>query len=415
MKLLLYTSFFLAFFASTFAESYHGHKVVRVHPESEEQFRLVEKFIDDNRLIRWTHGDRIGEPVDIVVSPSFMDSILRHFSRMRMGPQVTIQDVGKVIDEFMELNSQISAQSKPGDRYDSYHSLDEIYQWIDDIIDSCGSACDLVEIGDSYEGRPLKVITISQGDGSKPNIWVDGGIHAREWISPPVVLYFIEQVIADMKAGGNLVDRFDWFFLPLINVDGYDYSWHTNRLWRKSRQGWSNTTCVGTDINRNFDFMWMTIGASDDPCSEIFAGWRANSEPETVHVEQYVLNNVADGGLIFLTTHSYSQLWMTPWGYTYDLPENYDVLYKAGMVAADGIGAVYGTEYSVGPASSIIYPSSGTSRDWANGVPKFPYVYTVELRDKGDNGFQLPPDQIRPSVIETWAGFLAMVNHIQPA
>jgi len=285
---------------------------------------------------------------------------------------------------------------------------------LDEVAANCGSACEIVEIGNSFEGRTLRVLTISQGDGSKPNIWVDGGIHAREWISPPVVMYMIEQVIADMQAGGSLVDRFDWFFLPQINVDGYEYTWTTNRMWRKSRQYWSNTTCAGTDINRNFDFMWMTVGASNNPCSETFAGWRPNSEPETVAVEQYVLNNVADGGLIFLTTHSYSQLWMTPWGYSYDFPPNYDNMYAAGVVAADAIRAVYGTVYEVGPASTIIYRSSGTSRDWAAGVPQFPYVYTVELRDTGTYGFILPPAQIRPSVIETWAGFEAMVNFISP-
>ena len=63
-------------------------------------------------------------------------------------------------------------------------------------------------------------------------------------------------------------------------------------------------------------------------------------------------------------------------------------------------------------------PSSGTSRDWAAGVPQFPYVYTIELRPgrgSGNQGFILPPEEIRPSVLETWAGFEAMVNFIQPA
>ena len=57
-------------------------------------------------------------------------------------------------------------------------------------------------------------------------------------------------------------------------------------------------------------------------------------------------------------------------------------------------------------------PSSGTSRDWAAGVAQIPYVYTVELRDKGDVGFLLPPQEILPTVEETWAGLRTLVLYI---
>ena len=63
------------------------------------------------------------------------------------------------------------------------------------------------------------------------------------------------------------------------------------------------------------------------------------------------------------------------------------------------------------PYVCVIDKSSGTSRDWAAGVPAFPYVYTIELRDKGRHGFELPPDQIVPSGGETWAGIQAMVKY----
>lgn len=50
-------------------------------------------------------------------------------------------------------------------------------------------------IGTTHEGRQIPLIKIGTGQpGIKPAIWIDGGIHAREWISPAVVLYMIEQV-----------------------------------------------------------------------------------------------------------------------------------------------------------------------------------------------------------------------------
>ena len=57
----------------------------------------------------------------------------------------------------------------------------------------------------------------------------------------------------------------------------------------------------------------------------------------------------------------------------------------------------------------IVDRSSGTSRDWAYRTMNIPYVFTIELRDKGEHGWELPPDQILPTGEETWAGFRAML------
>ena len=62
-----------------------------------------------------------------------------------------------------------------------------------------------------------------------------------------------------------------------------------------------------------------------NPCSETFAGPRAFSEPETKSVARFLRKR---GGkfLVYLTLHAYGQYWLTPWGYTYSLPEDIDDL-----------------------------------------------------------------------------------------
>jgi len=56
--------------------------------------------------------------------------------------------------------------------------------------------------------------------------------------------------------------------------------------------------------------------------------------------------------------------------------------------------------------------ASGSSYDWAKGVAGIKYSYTLELRDRGQYGFLLPPSQIIPTGEETWAGLLAAVEAI---
>ena len=50
-------------------------------------------------------------------------------------------------------------------------------------------------LGKSYEGNEQYEVTIgADEDGNKPIIWVDGGTHAREWVTTASVLYYINKV-----------------------------------------------------------------------------------------------------------------------------------------------------------------------------------------------------------------------------
>jgi hypothetical protein len=33
----------------------------------------------------------------------------------------------------------------------------------------------------------------------------------------------------------NFVDNIEWTIIPIVNVDGYVYTWTTDRMWRKNR------------------------------------------------------------------------------------------------------------------------------------------------------------------------------------
>lgn len=79
----------------------------------------------------------------------------------------------------------------------------------------------------STEGRNLSAIRISAGgNASNPAILIEGGIHAREWISPAVVLYIIQQLVEN-ATNSYLINNTDWYIVPVNNPDGYEFT-HTN-------------------------------------------------------------------------------------------------------------------------------------------------------------------------------------------
>lgn len=61
-----------------------------------------------------------------------------------------------------------------------------------------------------------QVIRISNGKPNAPALWIDGGIHAREWISPAAVTYIINHLVENSD---NL--EADYYILPVANPDGY--------------------------------------------------------------------------------------------------------------------------------------------------------------------------------------------------
>lgn len=103
-------------------------------------------------------------------------------------------------------------------------------------------------------------------------------------------------------------------------------------MWRKTRSrsgtAW-DFVCRGVDPNRNWGFHWNEAGSSTNPCSDIYAGRSAFSEPETRSMAEYIMR-IKDRTAMFLSFHSYSQLVLTPWGWTEDLPEAYADMERRG-------------------------------------------------------------------------------------
>lgn len=59
---------------------------------------------------------------------------------------------------------------------------------------------------------------------------IEGGIHAREWIAPAFVTYFLNQIVTSQTSEDEelklIATQYEWIFIPVVNPDGYEYS-HT--------------------------------------------------------------------------------------------------------------------------------------------------------------------------------------------
>jgi len=172
-------------------------------------------------------------------------------------------------------------------------------------------------------------------------------------------------------------------------------------MWRKNRRINKGSSCVGVDNNRNWGFKFNTGGSSNNPCDEAYHGPTAFSEPENTALADYLQAHPNVEG--YVDFHAYSQLWMTPWGYTSALPKDDKVQKDCGKASVAALKAVNGVTFQVGNVANIIYVASGGSNDWTYGAMNIVHSYAVELRDTGAYGFLLPVSQIVPSGEETFA------------
>jgi carboxypeptidase A4 len=89
----------------------------------------------------------------------------------------------------INISKQILAGAAPNATwFNSYHSLADHNQWINDLVAAYPSNSEVVSAGKSLEGRDIKGIHIwgSGGKGSQKAVVWHSTVHAREWITTMV-------------------------------------------------------------------------------------------------------------------------------------------------------------------------------------------------------------------------------------
>merc|ERR1712071_405242 len=332
----------------------------------------------------------------------------------------TFEELDINIDEMIQA-SFTSPENQETDSYDYnvYHDLDQVYNWMDDISAEHSDLVQVSTFGQSYENRDLKMMTIQPSSGAVENnaIFVDCGIHAREWVAHAWCQHLVNYLLNNPSDDAQITEISEgltWYIVPILNPDGYDYTWKSNRMWRKNRN--DQNRCYGVDLNRNYASNWGGPGSSGDACSDSYRGTGPFSEPEsTAHSNLIMdLQKTTDNSIqAYLTFHSYSQLVIFPYGKDFtSVPSNYDELSAVGQSTAKAIFEVHGKTYITGQTTETLYPAAGGSDDWALDDGPVRLSYTFELRDTGEYGFKLPEDQIQPVAEEIIEGVKVIGTYV---
>lgn len=407
--------------ASSFDEEYFAkydnYAVYEVDTQSVEAglLKKLEEILS-GPLSYWKEPTKASPFAHIMIAGDKREFFEHTLIKLNIAYKLLIENVGTLVRQQIEANSRISSGGNDDFDYGKYHTLDEINNWMVVLENTYPKYLTVFNVSHSYQQRDIYALKISIPNASKkPAIWIDGGIHAREWISPATVIYMAYSLVSNYSVDPDItsiLNKFDIYVLPVFNVDGYEFTWSKDRLWRKTRSRTKIPTCLGADPNRNWDADFCgPDGASKDPCSETYCGEKAFSESEVRGVAEFLAKN-NDTIVSYMNFHSYSQLWMSPYGYTANKPKDFNAQDGGSAAAVEALTKVYGTQYEHGNIATTIYVATGGSVDWTYDTAKILYSYAIELRDQGQYGFLLPPEQIIPSGIETFEGLKALIFYI---
>ncbi|XP_031837231.2 carboxypeptidase B [Nomia melanderi] len=390
-----------------------GMQSLSISVGTPEQLTLLKNFEDVSGFDFLRVTDSL---VDVLVTADKVEYFKTLLDENDIAYTVTVENIrDAVMEEY--INQQIErrlhtlVQADPGKlSFTYYPNNKEVNDYLNYIVKNYGSIASLINIGASSEGRQMKVLKLSTGGKNKPAIFIDAGIHAREWIAPVTSLYIVDQLLASQNR--NLLKSVDWYILPVLNPDGYEFthSKSANRLWRKTRSVNSGSSCRGVDGNRNYDMEWMTTGASSNPCSDTYAGPKPFSEPEMRNMRDFIAarkQNIK----AYISFHSYGQYILYPWGFTSKVPSNEPELRNLASKSANAIASFRRTKYTYGTSANHLYPAAGGSDDWAMGKAGVKLSYTYELPG-GNSGFQLPASEIKPVGAETFQAMKVIHDYI---
>ena len=308
--------------------------------------------------------------------------------------------------------STAAANDFPSVNHEGYHSYAEMSDFLEGVESANPGIARKVSIGQSYQGRPIWALKISDNVGSdenEPEVLFTGQMHAREWLAQEQNLRIVELLTSNYDSTPDsqletrvtdIVDSLEIWIIPMLNPDGgeYDIASGSFRNQRKNRQPVGSGVQPGIDLNRNFSFNWACCGGSSGKPGNFY--YRGNAPwqgVETMRLRDFVLDRIVGGRQQIraaIDWHSFNEEIMWPFGYTRtDLPR---------AMAADDLAAFRSVARGMADLNgympkqlSDLYILDGGSIDWLYGEQRiFALLIEVYPLDDSHVGGFYPPDNV---------------------
>lgn len=290
--------------------------------------------------------------------------------------------------------------------FDCFRPYDQVFEFFDAVAEANPEIVTKIHnVSTTYEGRTIPAYKIATNPAYSPRarspqdkqtIYTQSLMHAREWQAGASHFYAMASLIDDLRSGNaetiTLFDEYEWVFTPIVNIDGYKYSWDVDRYWRLNRH--PSNGFDGVDLNRNFPPEEYWNLDPTDVNEETNPGKAPLSEPETRGIYDFVTNLPALSGVV--DVHAYGGMVLRPFSDVQDEPEEpyVSAMQRLGDAVRDAMAPNKTTpSLYISQPSGELYPAYGCMDD---GIYRaFDYtVPALTIEVEGDD-FIAPQQTIR--------------------
>ncbi len=264
------------------------------------------------------------------------------------------------------------------------------------------------QIGTSIQNRPIYAIKISDNPNvneDEPEVFFNSLTHAREPEGMMALMYYMYYLLENYGTDPEvtyLVNNRQIYFVPVINVDGYEYNRITvpsgGGMYRKNMRSPN-----GVDLNRNYGYKWGydNIGSSGNATDETYRGAYAFSEPETQAIRDFCFTHNFKTALNY---HTYGNDLLFPWGYINQ--ETADSAYFREFA----YDITKYNNYVWGTSGDVLYNTNGDVDDWMYGeqsakskiLSMTPEIGTTGFWPERSLIFPLAEENVKPNLYITW-------------
>ena len=227
-----------------FASSQHDHETrvaIRVDCSAGVGCPLAESLALDV----WSENRSATLPLDVVVPKSALAD-LEDAGASFVVLEADIDAVAHAEAERLAVTANVMG----GDWFAEFRDYRAIEQHLQELAEQYPQRASLHGIGTSLDGRTLWALRVGGAHDDDLPMLINGTQHAREWIAAMTATCVADRLVTEYDSDPairTLVDSTEVWLVPVVNPDGYQYSWGQDRYWRKNRSGGH-----GVDLNRNF-------------------------------------------------------------------------------------------------------------------------------------------------------------------
>ena len=228
-----YVLFFCLILSIESKRLYINDKLIRVEPLTNQHLEFLQGLEVNTTVDFWTDIRGLNQSIDIHLEENEYEKYILQFKKYSIPFEILINNLQEIIDNEEEeiVKDQLRRQMKRRwyeeniiDIVGTYASYDQMIGYLQEKASRFPNYVKLIDFGQTFESRSLKGISLQFNPRSTRNIWIDCGIHAREWITLATCIWIVEKLIEDYRNNDSIIrdllDFWNVYIIPSLNPDG---------------------------------------------------------------------------------------------------------------------------------------------------------------------------------------------------